>query len=198
MSTVPPLRHKTIVACGKFQPFHTEHLEYIVGAAELGHRLVVGITNPDPIDTRLELADPARSRPESNPATYYERLLMVKRSAIAAGIPPEKIDIVPFPLSEPDRWAHYIPSDATFVLTLYSDDPWLDVRRKKFEDYGSDVLVLWAREKKGITGTEVRRRIAHGLPWRELVPEGTASVIREFGIEERIQHAYGQRGPADD
>ena len=73
---------------GRFQPFHNGHLEYLKGAAAQSDELFVGITNPDPTRIRPEAADPLRHRPESNPWSYVERLLMVKAAASLPVRPP--------------------------------------------------------------------------------------------------------------
>jgi nicotinamide mononucleotide adenylyltransferase len=178
-----------VAACGKFQPFHNEHLDYLLAALNEGEHCVVGITNPDPSYVRHEDSDPARSRTESNPATYYERFLMVTQSLCDAGISRDRFDVLPFPVNVPESWFNYFPRDALVLLTLYDDDPWLLERKARLEDHGLATRVLWQRPRKGITGADIRRRIIEGQPWRDLVPAATARVIVEYGIDERIRAA---------
>jgi len=176
-----------VAVCGKFQPFHNEHLAYVLAAFDLGDHVVVGITNPDPTYVRDEVADPRRSRPESNPATYFERHLMVDGSLRAASIACDRYTIVPFPLNVPTSWAAYMPRDAVFLLTLYDDDPWLLERKRQLEREGLTTHVMWSRPTKGVVGTEVRRLIAEGREWRDAVPPTVARVITERGIDARIR-----------
>ena len=187
-STVP--RWPLVAVCGKFQPFHNEHLTYVLAAFDLGEHVVVGITNPDPTYVRDEVADPRRSRPESNPATYFERHLMVDRSLGDAGIAGDRYTIVPFPLNVPTSWFSYVPRDAVFLLTLYDDDPWLLERKARLEGHGLITHVLWSRPAKGVVGTEVRRLIAEGGEWRQAVPPAVARVISERGIDARIRAGW--------
>ena len=49
---------------GRFQPFHTGHLEYLVAAAARCERLVVGITNPEGFPIRPS----RRTRPGTCPS----------------------------------------------------------------------------------------------------------------------------------
>ncbi len=183
-----------VAACGKFQPFHNEHLEYLLAAMNQGQHCVIGITNPDPSYIRHEHSDPVRGRPESNPATYYERLLMVTHSLCNAGVARERFDVIPFPVNVPESWFNYFPRDALVLLTLYDDDPWLLERKARFTSRGLATKVLWHRPRKGITGADIRRRIAEGRPWRDLVPAATAQIITTYGIDERIRAAAPEGG----
>jgi cytidyltransferase-like protein len=179
MTKVTEIREPLVAVCGKFQPLHNEHLLYILEAFELGKHVIIGITNPDPWMTRPEDADPIRGLPESNPFTYYERYKMVRNSLSEKGVDSARFDIVPFPINLPEIWHHYIPASAVFLITLYEDDQWLEVRRKKLEEAGLSVWVLWSKPDKGITGSEVRSLIKNNREWEHLVPSGAVRVIRE-------------------
>src|SRR6266508_4802534 len=75
---------------GRFQPFHNGHLEYLRATRDLCDSLVVGITNPDPETIREDPTSEHRHLPESNPFTYFERLLMVRDVLRDEGVPPER------------------------------------------------------------------------------------------------------------
>ena len=168
-----------VAVCGKFQPFHNEHFQYVLQAFDEGHHVIIGITNPDPKMTRHEDADPARSMPESNPFTYYERYKMITNCLAEQGVDRSLFDIVPFPLNIPEVWHHYIPRTAVFLVTLYGDDHWLEIRQEKLQSAGLSVKVLWSKESKGVTGNEVRDLINQGMQWEHLVPSGTTKVVKD-------------------
>ena len=68
---------------GRFQPFHNEHLEYALAAKQECDFLWVGITQ---FDVSPDDANPLarhRQRPENNPFTYFERIMMI--AAFSAG-----------------------------------------------------------------------------------------------------------------
>jgi cytidyltransferase-like protein len=176
-----------VAVCGKFQPFHLEHLEYVLAAFSLGDHVVVGITNPDPSTVRPEPADPRRGLPESNPATYFERLRMVAECLGDAGVDRARYSIVPFPLQHPQLWDHYLPPAAVVLLTLFGDDPWLIERKARFERHGRTTHVMWERAGKTVTGSGVRDAVVRGEEWRSLVPAGTARVMDRHGIVGRIR-----------
>jgi len=46
---------------GRFQVLHHDHLNYIMTGKTRCNHLVVGITNPDPILSKEDSADPQRS-----------------------------------------------------------------------------------------------------------------------------------------
>jgi cytidyltransferase-like protein len=179
-------RWPLVAVCGKFQPFHIEHLEYVLKAFELGSNVIVGITNPDPTYIREEAADPVRSTTEANPFTYYERYLMVRDSLRDVGICYDRYDIVPFPINVPGAWFNYIPRNAVFLITLYDEDPWLMVRKNKLEEGGAKTEVLWAKPKKGISGADIRRNMRAGSNWNEHVPPAVARIVKELHLDQRL------------
>src|SRR5439155_13073012 len=103
---------------GRFQPFHNGHLEFLKGAGARVDHVWVGITNPDPERIKPEASDPLRHLPESNPWTYWERLLMVREAAADVGI---HVEVIPFPVNEPELWPAYVPPDVVQFIRLFSE-----------------------------------------------------------------------------
>src|SRR5438046_7308476 len=158
---------------GRFQPFHTGHLEYLRGAAARSDHVFVGITNPDPRRIREEPSDPLRHLPESNPFTYVERLLMISAVAEDEGIP---VHVIPFPVNEPDLWPAYVPPAVTQYLRLFSE--WGGAKLDRLREAGYEVVVLDEGAEKEISGRDVREALQSGADWESLVPVGVARVIR--------------------
>lgn len=177
---------ETGVVHGRFQILHNDHIKYILAAKERCSRLVVGITNPDPTLTKRDEADPARSAPEANPLTYFERHEMLQAALSEAGLRPNEFDIVPFPINFPELYRDYVPLDATFYLTIYDD--WGEKKLEMFRSLGLETEVMWRRpaSEKGITSTWVRRLIAAGEPWEHLVPASVAGILKQLNIVSRI------------
>jgi nicotinamide-nucleotide adenylyltransferase len=163
---------------GRFQPFHTGHLEYLAGAAARSDEVFVGITNPDPTRIRPELSDPLRHLPESNPWSYAERLLMVKAAATDLGLELARVHVIPFPVNEPELWPAYVPSGVTQYIRLFSD--WGGTKRDRLRAAGFEVVVLDEGTEKEISGADVRAALRSGSEWESLVPAGVARVIRSF------------------
>ena len=178
----------TGVIHGRFQPLHLDHMNYIVSGLTRVDFMYIGITNPDPILTKTDSADPNRSLPNSNPCTYYERFLMIQGALFDYGYKPDQFCVVPFPINIPDLWRYYVPPNATYFVSIY--DEWGEKKLSLFQSNGLKTEILYRKrlEDKGISGTEVRLRIARNDNWEELLPHSTVQIIKEFGIRKRIQN----------
>jgi cytidyltransferase-like protein len=164
---------------GRFQPFHNGHLEYMRGAAERSDEVLVGITNPDPMRIRPEPDDPLRHLPESNPYSYFERLLMVKAAAADLRLDPSNVHVIPFPVNEPGLWPAYVPAGVTQYLRLFSE--WGGTKLERLRAAGYEVVVLDPGIEKDVSGADVRAALREGRDWEALVPPGVARVIH--GLE---------------
>jgi cytidyltransferase-like protein len=157
---------------GRFQPFHTGHLEYLRAALARCRHLLVGITSPDRTHRDNEPADPERGTAGANPFTYTERAQMVTRVLEREGV--DSL-VIPFPVSRPELWPDYVPVGTTHYLRVF--DAWGAVKVERLGAAGYDVVVLDHRGEKQVTGAEVRRRLRTGGDWRSLVPVDVVSVI---------------------
>jgi nicotinamide mononucleotide adenylyltransferase len=178
---------ETGVIHGRFQVLHNDHLRYLLAGKDRCRHLVVGITNPDPGLTRDDDADPGRSRPENNPLTYFERLVLVREALLEAGVSAREFDIVPFPVSSPELYRYYVPLDAVFFLTIYDD--WGRRKRSLFQSLGLRCDVMWERplQDKGLSGREIRRAMARGDAWKDRVPPAVRRLLESWDIEARLR-----------
>jgi nicotinamide mononucleotide adenylyltransferase len=177
----------TGVIHGRFQVLHNDHLAYLLAGMVLCRHLVVGITNPDPLLTREESVDPKRSRPEANPLTYFERYVMVRAVLEEAGIEGTRFSVVPFPINRPELYRYYVPLDALFFLSIYDD--WGRRKMKYLASLGlaTHVLRETPARKKGLSASEIRRRMALNEPWEELVPPAVVRLMKKWDIPARLR-----------
>jgi len=181
---------ETGVIHGRFQVLHNDHITYILTGKKRCIHLVVGITNPDPSVTKEDAADPQRSLSINNPLTYFERYTMVKAALLEAGLTAQDFSIVPFPINVPELYEYYVPLSGTFYLTIY--DEWGKRKRKQFEALGLKTEVLWVKpfQKKGLSGSNIRRKMAHGEPWERLVPLSTSCLMKKWSVPARLRRLY--------
>lgn len=166
---------------GRFQPLHLDHEAYLLEGFRRARSLIIGITNPDPGHSPASAADPMRSRPEANPFSYYQRLLMLEAALDARGIERSRWRVVPFPVLEPEVWPHYVPDEAVFFLSIY--DAWGEEKLALFQSHGraAEVIRRVGPDEKGLSATELRRRMRTGENWAELLSSAVAELILRKG-----------------
>lgn len=182
-----PPRAETGVIHGRFQVLHNDHLVYLLAGAALCRHLVVGITNPDPLLTKAESADPRRSSPAANPLSYFERYLMVRAVLDQAGFEPSRYSVVPFPINMPELYRYYVPLDALFFLSIYDD--WGKRKLDYFSSLGlaTHVLREVSAAQKGLSASEIRLRMALDESWEELVPPAVVTLMKKWKIPARLR-----------
>jgi len=177
---------------GRFQILHNDHLKYLLAGKARCRHLVVGITNPDPLRTRDDPADPKRSSPLANPLTYFERYQLVRAVLLDAGVDFADFSIVPFPINCPELYGHYLPLNAVFFLAIY--DEWGQRKLHQFDAMGLKTEVLWekAPAEKGLSAGDIRQLMVCGEPWEHLVPTVAATFMQQWEIPGRLRRLHGR------
>ena len=172
---------------GRFQVLHNDHLKYLHAGKELCEHLIVGITNPDPVLSREDEADPKRCAQGANPLTYYERHCLVREALLGSGISLEEFTIVPLPINLPELYRCYVPMEAVFFLTIYDD--WGRRKLKTFADLGLKTHILWEvpLDEKGISAADIRLAMVQNKPWEHLVPSHVAALMNQWDIPGRLK-----------
>ncbi len=178
---------RTGVIHGRFQPLHKDHMKYLLAGWERCDHLVVAITNPDPGLSKKDSADEARSTPQANPLTYFERYRLIRAALPEAGLEEPNFSIVPLPINFPELYGYYVPLNALFFLTIY--DEWGRRKLEMFRSLGLRTDVMWDKppSEKGITGREVRERMKRGENWEELVPPRAVALLKQWNIPARVR-----------
>lgn len=172
-------RRSVGAVCGRFQPFHWGHAEYVRAAKELCDRLIIGITNPDPVSWDAVSESPHRHLADANPFSYYERMDMIRAALPELGIGHQDVEFVPFPILNPSLIRYYVPPQTLVFLTIY--DEWGQKRCDLIRNEGLNVEVLWTRKpgEKVTTGSYIRETIRRNGLWRQCLPEGTARCLEQ-------------------
>lgn len=173
---------KNGVFYGRFQPFHKGHLNAVMMCLERCETLYIGIRIFETM-MNFDLTQIKKSS-EENPFTFEERMRMIKESLIGAGIGLKRVNIIPFPLENPEKWHEFIPKDTVHFRIGVSD--WDEGRIRAFEKSGLKIVTLPIYEKD-ITAEEIRGRMTQNKNWKDLVPSGSVKVIEEIDGINRVK-----------
>ena len=186
---------ETGVVHGRFQVLHNDHMEYLLAGMKRCRHLVIGISNPSPMESAFDAISPHRTFPASNPLSYYERMQMIKAAMRESGVHESTYDIVPFPIDYPSEIQNYSPTNAVYFLTIYDD--WGEKKLNTLQNLHLQVEVLWKcpLTQKKISSTEIRARIAADQPWGHLVPNAVYQYIRSHHLDRRIKAIYAGISP---
>jgi nicotinamide mononucleotide adenylyltransferase len=171
---------------GRFQPFHNGHLEYVLEAQRRCRFLWIGITKYDIDTSELSPLGRSREKPENNPLTFHERLTMIGEALVAQGIRREAFAFIPFPIEKPAKLPQFLPVSVPCFTTIYEE--WNREKIQVLKSHGYDVIVLWERERKEISGGEIRDdMLSGGTRWKGMVPPTTVKLAQEFVLQERLK-----------
>jgi cytidyltransferase-like protein len=165
---------------GRFQPFHLEHLDYVLSGHKRCQRLIIGITNPEPSEYIFNPASSHRHLQRSNPFTYFARMEMIRRSLLDLSLDMDLITFVPFHINDQQKWAHYLPRAEVVVQYVRVFSQWEEEKLAKFRAFGFKVRTIDSGMQKGITATQVRAALSEKENWQILVPEATARIIEKI------------------
>lgn len=182
------MRNIVKIGCvhGRFQPLHLGHLEYIVEALRRCEYLWIGLTQFDIKSFREVEAAKHRSFPTSNPLTYWERVLCIKSALEECNVNPGRFGFTPFPIECPEKVGDFMGKDVICFTTIY--DEWNRSKVYALREFGFNVDVLWERDRKEFTGTEVRNSMETGSDeWRLAVPRSVAVKMDEWKIPDRLR-----------
>jgi len=131
----------------------------VQGMRKVCERIIIGVGSPDTAES-LE-----------HPFSGMERHEMISAALLDADIPDADI----YDLSDTatdDAWVESVLKTTGPIDTVWTGN---DLVEKLFVAKG--VKVQKIKEVPGISSTEVRARLLGGGEWRDLVPDGVASVI---------------------
>lgn len=180
-----PVRFQTGAVCGRFQPLHLEHLDYIKRAKERCDFLWVGIVNPD-IRALIPCPDDHhRGESASNPLTYFERVQIIVQALLEIGWSRSDFGCTPFPLDMKDRVADFLPTSIPIFISICDD--WSNTKSLLLQNMGYNTEIVVTRDKTRITGTRIRAMIAENDDqWQHLVPAATRRVLANLSLRKRI------------
>jgi nicotinamide-nucleotide adenylyltransferase len=156
---------------GRFQPFHLGHYSIICSIAKEVDEVVIGIGSAQ------------KSHDPENPFTAGERVLMIRHALEDANVKHYAIPIED--LQRNAVWVSHIISMSPPFNVVYSNNPLVI---QLFKEANIDVRQPPMFNRKGYSGTEIRKMMIEGNEWRQLVPPAVAEVIDEIGGVERLRN----------
>ena len=100
---------------GRFQPFHNEHLDYVLAAKKMCKFLWVGLAKFDSSMSESAFGETHRDDPKNNPLTYFERVRIISEVLTGCGVNRGEFGFLPFPIDEPKKMP-WCASSATVTL----------------------------------------------------------------------------------
>lgn len=156
---------------GRFQPFHNGHLHSVKHILKEFNEVVIVV------------AAAQYSFTIDNPFTAGERIEMIREGL---GTLYEKTYIIPVDnVPSNFEWPRHVLSYTPRVKVVYSNN---ELVRILFEAYGLEVRKTPLMEN--VSGTIVRKLMATGGDWKQLVPPNTARIIEEIGGVERVRKLW--------
>lgn len=178
---------KPACVTGRFQPVHEQHMALFDIALAAYPHLIVAVTNPDPGTRRQEPTSAHRHLPSANPFSYFERARLLDAGLASRGWA-GRFTIVPFDLTDPPVWPHYVPLAARQFVRAYGD--WERRKARLFEQAGYAVTLIEGDAANRISAGNIRACMRSGDDgWRSQVPAATLplldAMLAEVPIEQR-------------
>ena len=160
---------QTGIFIGRFQPFHLGHLSAVRYALKRAKQIYILVGSSQ------------KSHEPMNPFTAGERILMIRSALKWEKIDPSRYLIMPVPDAVGHSvWTAFIDQLVPSYDIVFSNDP-LTIQLFREKEVPTAETPLFDRPK--FSATEVRRRIAVGESWEELVPKPVVPLIE--GIVEK-------------
>ncbi len=160
---------------GRFQPLHNGHINSIKYCLNKVDELVIVIGSSD------------KSFEFKNPFTAGERIEIISE-AICKEIKKEalqKIFLIPVPDIGIHRlWTYNVDLLVPRYCIVFTNDQFTTML---FKERGVEIIHPELIDRKELSATEVRYRIANDKNWKELVSAGTVKIIEELNGIERIK-----------
>lgn len=158
---------------GRFQPFHTGHLRLVEQALQECDDLIIAVTGSQFNYIRKD------------PFTAGERIEMVRESLMESGVDPGRYLVLGVE-NQPNvyTWLSYLRAALPRFDAVYSGNPYVAML---LADSGVRVIRPNMVERERFNATLIRRLIAGGGDWRELVPDAACRIIDSVGGVDRIR-----------
>jgi nicotinamide-nucleotide adenylyltransferase len=175
-------RFDRIGMVARWQPVHRGHVAVLTALCDRAAQAIIGIGSSNRHDLR-------------NPFTLEERTDMIRLALAGRG----NYTLVPVPdLDDGSRWRAMVV-DLFGPLDLFvTDNPYVASLLGADYQVIRPVELVPEENRIAINGTMVRKEMAHGDGWRELVPDKVADYIVDRQLDDRFRREFGLEALAMD
>jgi nicotinamide-nucleotide adenylyltransferase len=144
------------------------------------------------VDTLVIVVGSAqKSHEPRNPFTAGERIMMIKAALDDAGVDAGRVLLIPVPdVDIHSLWTRQVDMLVPAYDVVYANDPFTLML---FRERSVKTVEPPLHDRSRMMATEVRRRMAEGEDWEELVPAPVARTIRGIAGIERVKAVSGQK-----
>lgn len=160
---------------GRFQPFHSQHLEMVRFALQRATRVLIGITNPEDDHHEHHPTSSHRHLDESNPLSVSQRQQLIEAALFEDGISASCWQVFPFPLDRCECWPLLIPPGTPQLVRVFS--AWEREKVRRFEAAGYPPLVVEGDLANRLSASEIRQTIRTSGRVPESVPLGARELL---------------------
>jgi nicotinamide-nucleotide adenylyltransferase len=158
---------------GRFQPFHKGHLATVRFALGKVDQLVIVVGSAQ------------KSHEPKNPFTAGERIRMIKESLDSEKIDPGRILIIPVPdVDVHSLWTQQVDMLVPKYDVVFANDSFTLML---FRERGVKTVEAPLVDRSEMQATEIRRRMAAGEKWQDLVPAPVERIMKEINGIERVK-----------
>ena len=158
---------------GRFQPFHTGHLETIKEALKEVEELVIVIGSAQ------------YSHNPHNPFTAGERIVMIRGALKEANIKQSKIWIVPVPdVHLHMLWVSALEGYTPHFEIVFSNET---LTRRLFSEKKYKVKKIQFFDRKQYNSTFIRQKMLTDESWKKFVPKSVADYINKIDGINRLR-----------
>ena len=156
---------------GRFQPFHLGHLDAFRFALSKVDKLWIGIGSSN------------KPNEKNNPFSADERKEMIL-SSIDNSIS-NRIQIFFIPdLENHEKWIENIDLIVPDFNVIFSND---ELTQSLYSKRGKKVIQVPFKDREILSGTNIRNKILSDQDWQTLVPDGTKTVLKKLGANNRLK-----------
>jgi nicotinamide mononucleotide adenylyltransferase len=176
---------------GRFQPFHKQHLEYLLEAKARCQFMWIGITQYNILKLFSCPDNIHRALPKHNPLTYFERIEIISNCLKNENIPSNEFAFIPFPIEEDDYLTNFLPLHIPIFTTIC--DQWNEQKINKLSKIGYEVTILYKRKKHIIRGNDIRKKVLSlDSEYRHLITDSTYKYLKKISLRDRLVELHNK------